>query len=78
VILHPLFLLTPRFRTTQSLLRAADVSIRVSIPGCFARTKKLSGTPIEIGPVTDSLDNVHPDLSTEDYPHRIPKRFLPS
>jgi hypothetical protein len=25
VILHPLFLLTPRFRTTQSLLRAADV-----------------------------------------------------
>jgi hypothetical protein len=32
VVLHPLFLLAPRSMTTQSLVRAADVSIRPSIP----------------------------------------------
>jgi hypothetical protein len=32
VILHPLFLLAPRSMTTQSLLRAADVSPKPSTP----------------------------------------------
>ena len=48
VILHPLFLLTPRFQTTQSLVRAADV-LSGAHPRLFDETQKVKRNPYRDG-----------------------------